>query len=147
MICWRMSAAIHLASMLLLQAPGSHGQASIELNIENARNSRGVFQLCVTANARVFPDCARDPGAIKRTIPASNRRLVITGILPGRYAVTLFHDENANRKLDTMLGIPREGFGFSRNPVVRFGAPKFTQVSIDFGAGLHRQVMRLQYLL
>ena len=37
---------------------------------------------------------------------------------------SLLHDENENSKLDTMLKIPKEGFGFSRNPAIRMGPPK-----------------------
>jgi uncharacterized protein (DUF2141 family) len=46
-----------------------------------------------------------------------------------------------------LLGIPREGFGFSRNPVVRFGAPRFNNVSMQLGPGYTRIRIRLQYLL
>ncbi|HEX8415380.1 MAG TPA: DUF2141 domain-containing protein [Sphingomicrobium sp.] len=133
--------------MLLFLAPTEGEQASVELDLQNLRNSRGLLQLCITANAAVFPDCSRDPQAIKRSFPAGLRKLAIPAVPPGHYAITLFHDENANRKLDTMLGIPREGFGFSRSPVVRFGAPKFNQVGIDLKAGINRQVIKLQYLL
>jgi uncharacterized protein (DUF2141 family) len=46
-----------------------------------------------------------------------------------------------------MLGIPREGFGFSQNPVVRFGPPRFDQVRFQISSGISRQTLRLQYLL
>lgn len=49
---------------------------------------------------------------------------------PGTYAVTVFHDENNDQKLNTnFLGIPREGFGISNNPPVKIGAPKFKNAS------------------
>ncbi len=36
---------------------------------------------------------------------------------PGRIAIRSFHDENGNGELDSnMLGIPKEGYGFSTNP-------------------------------
>lgn len=136
-----------VAPLLLLLAAGNAEQASVELNVHNLRNSRGVLQLCVTANARVFPDCSKDASAIKRTVAVTSRRVQLDGIPPGHYAITLFHDENTNRRLDTTLGIPREGFGFSRNPVVRFGAPKFKQVGIDLTPGYNRQLIKVQYVL
>lgn len=142
-----MTFPIHVAPLLLLLTASNGEQASIALDVDNLRNAKGVLQLCVTANARTFPDCSRDPEAIKRTVPAGMKRINFADIPPGHYAITLFHDENANRKLDTMLGIPREGFGFSRNPIVRFGAPKFKQVGIDLARGFNRQRIRVQYLL
>ena len=34
-------------------------------------------------------------------------------------------DQNGNGKLDTMLGIPREGIAFSHDPRLAFGPPRF----------------------
>jgi uncharacterized protein (DUF2141 family) len=42
-------------------------------------------------------------------------RLIFPELAPGDYAVKLYHDENRNGELDSnMLGIPSEGYGFSR---------------------------------
>ena len=80
-------------------------------------------------------------------MPASQRQLRLAGLPPGRYAVSLFHDQNSNARLDTFLGVPREGFGFSRNPVIRFGAPKFDSVDIELTPGFTRMSIHMQYLL
>jgi uncharacterized protein (DUF2141 family) len=136
----------HFAPLLLVLT-GAAAPATLELDVHGMRNARGVFHVCVTAQQKHFPDCSKDRAAIKRTVPAGSRSLLLAGLAPGRYAVTLFHDENNNQRLDTLLGIPREGFGFSRNPVVRFGAPKFRQVDIQLAPGINRQALRLQYLL
>jgi len=49
-------------------------------------------------------------------VPSIPRRRV------GKYAVSVFHDENSNGKLDTnFLGIPREGVGASNNAKGHFG--------------------------
>jgi uncharacterized protein (DUF2141 family) len=137
----------HCAPFLLLPLGGTSMPGTTTIEIENARNSKGVLHICLTTQSRHFPDCSRDPAAIKRTVPATSRSLNLTGVAPGRYALTLFHDENNNQRLDTILGIPREGFGFSRNPLVRFGAPKFRQVEFQLTPGINRQTVRLQYLL
>ena len=50
----------------------------------------------------------------------------------GVYAVGVFHDLNANNRLDTNLfGIPTEQFGFSNNAVGHFGPPSFEAASIQ----------------
>ncbi|TFI60332.1 DUF2141 domain-containing protein [Sphingomonas parva] len=126
---------------------GAAPSAELELRIERLRNAKGVIHICLTREPAHFPDCKRDPKAITRSVAADASLVRFSGMTPGAYAVALFHDENSNRKLDTMLAIPREGFGFSRNPVVRFGAPKFRQVVIDLGAGFHRETVRMQYML
>ena len=58
----------------------------------------------------------------------------------------VIHDENRNGKLDTMLGMPREGFGFSRNPALRMGPPRYGDVRFAV-AGHSRQAIKLKYLL
>ena len=44
----------------------------------------------------------------------------------GDYAIAVFYDRNDNQKLDTgMFKIPKEEFGFSNNPRITFGPPKW----------------------
>lgn len=138
-------AVLAFAAMIELGATAPTGE--LEVRIDGLRNSRGVVQACLGSNPRFFPDCSRDPTALKLKIPASSQQLRFTNIVPGRYALTLFHDENANLRLDMVLGIPREGFGFSRNPKIRFGAPKFGQVDIELGPTVRRESIRMQYVL
>ena len=45
---------------------------------------------------------------------------------PGEYAVASYHDENANRDLDQKWNrMPKEPFGLSNNPKLKFAVPKF----------------------
>lgn len=140
---YRLLALTLLAALVCGNAPA----AELELTIERLRSKKGLLHICLTRQAAHFPDCKRDPRAMLRTVSAGIGPVRLTGLAPGAYAVSVFHDENANRKLDTLLGVPREGFAFSRNPVVRFGAPRFRQVVIDLRPGFSRQAVRMQYLL
>ena len=50
----------------------------------------------------------------------------------GDYAICLFLVENNNGKLDTnFLGIPKERFGFSRNPRIIAGPPSYQDCEIQ----------------
>lgn len=142
MIVQMLAAAASVASLTAaMQAP-----AEVEISIEGVRSARGVLHLCLTRHQQHFPDCGNDPAAIKRTVPASTRNVRIQ--LPSAtYAVSLFHDENSDQTLNTFLGVPREGFGFSRNPRVRFGAPSFDSVRIGIVPGTSRMQIRMQYML
>ncbi|HZF93666.1 MAG TPA: DUF2141 domain-containing protein [Allosphingosinicella sp.] len=138
-------AALPLALVLAAAAPAPAAQ--LEVSIERLRSARGQVHVCLTRDSAHFPNCAGDPAALKRSVSAGTASVRFDGVQPGAYAVSLFHDENANGKFDTFAGIPREGFGFSRNPAVRFGAPRFRQVVIDLPSGFARQAVRMQYLL
>jgi uncharacterized protein (DUF2141 family) len=133
-------------SVLMLGATTPPSQ--VEVSLEHLRSQRGVVQLCLTARVASFPDCAKDKQAITRSVAANaGGSIRFEGLRPGTYALAIFHDENGNKKLDTFLGIPREGFGFSRNPVVRFGPPRFGQAGFEVGEGIARVTVRMQYLL
>lgn len=55
---------------------------------------------------------------------------------PGTYALAVYHDRNANRKLDkTLLGLPDEPFGLSNNPVVSLGPPPHEDVAFEVPEG------------
>lgn len=50
----------------------------------------------------------------------------------GRYAVATYHDKNANRDLDQKINLmPKEPFGLSTNPKLRWGFPKFEEAAFD----------------
>lgn len=140
-----MISAIVLAA--ILASGGDASPATLDVDVDRVRSMRGVIHACLNRDPVHFPDCRKDPAALKLTVPAAQAQLRFSGLIPGRYALTVFHDENGNQRLDTMLGIPREGFGFSRNPKVRFGAPRFNQVAIVLDRGISRQTVRMQYLI
>jgi uncharacterized protein (DUF2141 family) len=57
--------------------------------------------------------------------------IVIDSIATGKYAVSLFHDDNDNYKLDTgQFGIPVEKTGFSNNAKSKTGPPKFNDCAV-----------------
>jgi uncharacterized protein (DUF2141 family) len=113
------------------------------------RNTRGNLLVCVTANPAAFPDCSRDPAATRMRIPAANiagdMRVTVNG--SGTYAIAIVHDENGNGRLDTMMMMPREGFGFSRNPAIRLGPPRFADAAFAVGDAAVRQSVRVRYML
>ncbi len=49
-----------------------------------------------------------------------------------RLAVSAYHDENDNSRLDkSSFGIPTERYGFSKNPKRGFGPPKFSETALE----------------
>lgn len=51
---------------------------------------------------------------------------IFKNIPEGDYAISAFHDENDNKKMDTKIfGIPKEPIGISNNAKGFFGPPKY----------------------
>jgi uncharacterized protein (DUF2141 family) len=65
---------------------------------------------------------------------------------PGEYAVVAYHDANANRDLDQgLLGIPKEGYGFSNNVRPVLSAPSFAAAGFNAGPGDTNVAIQLHY--
>jgi len=118
----------------------------LDVDIENMRSAKGLIRICLTADPKNFPACVDDANALTRSIPASVRSTSFPGLPQRGYALALIHDENSNAKLDTIAGIPREGYGFSRNAAVRFGAPRFSAAEFQLAGDAEMQQVKMRYI-
>ena len=134
------------ASAESVPAPAPHG-VTITVSVTGLRSAKGRVMACLMARASVFPECQKDPQARPATVPAGTTvGLHFDGVPPGQYAISLFHDENANGKLDKQLILPREGYGFSRDAPVRFGPPSFASAAFTVGTADQHQTIRMRYM-
>ena len=101
----------------------------LTVEVLGARSDKGTVDGALYADAASW---LKTPRAGERQ-PAAARVLLIYRDLPaGRYALSLFHDENGNGKLDSnVAGIPIERYGFSRDARGRMGAPDFDAAAIE----------------
>jgi uncharacterized protein (DUF2141 family) len=64
----------------------------------------------------------------------------------GTYAISVMHDANDNKELDSnFMGVPKEGFGFSNDAMGMFGPPDFKKASFEH-AGKKDVVISLRYM-
>jgi len=107
---------------------------SLTVVVNGIRNQTGEICLRVYNSEKGFPDNAKSEvksGCTK--ITGNSIKQVFSGLKPGNYAVAVVDDQNGDHKLNKdFFGIPEEGFGISRNPVVsiRTGTPKFKNASL-----------------
>lgn len=139
------------ASSPAVAQPGCQGPVSdtyINVVVEGLRGGNGLVAVTLYAdNSRKFlaKGGAMYVGRVDATAPTT--RMCIHVPRTGVYAIAVYHDENANRKIDRggMLGIPTEGFGFSNNPPTIASLPSFRSVRINIPrSGLTTHV-RLKY--
>ncbi len=73
-----------------------------------------------------FLDESESVLGVQKDVESSTVTFNIKGLKSGVYAVSIYHDENANNELDTnFLGIPKEPYAFSNNARGSFGPPSF----------------------
>jgi uncharacterized protein (DUF2141 family) len=134
--------------LLLLPANASPPGGSVDLHIQGLRSQKGILRACLTREPKFFPHCEKDAASYKLNVTASAAgELHFTGVAPGDYAITVLHDENSNAKPDFLFGIPKEGVGFSRNPVLKFGPPSFTETRFHVADGPVVETIKLKYFL
>ena len=144
---WRLGAGVGVLASLTAATPAP-APSEVFVNLAGLRNAKGQVHLCLTNQAARFLKCQDDKQAVALSVPAGKARQLSLGrVPPGTYALLVVHDENGNGKLDMMLGIPREGFGFSNNPTIRMRAPRFDEVRFNLAPGQATQNVRLKYVL
>lgn len=115
---------------LVLAACGAgmaRAQSSIVAHMVNLRSDKGVCRVCLYDRADAFKGTAGAPLQCREVaVVGGKAEAVFTNLPAGSYALFAFHDANNNRKFDTnFLGIPREGYGASRNNLPFAAAPGF----------------------
>lgn len=132
-----MKAASLFITFLLLPAalyPGP-GTGTLKITITNIKEVKGTLFVALPDGVNQFSGKWK-PGTRARKVQVTGQTMTIsfTGLpLHASYAVKVFHDTNSNGKLDTKIfGIPKEPYGFSNNPVTRFGPPSWKKASFNF---------------
>ncbi len=122
---------------------------NLTIAVDGLQSRQGQVCVSLFAGSQGFPDKS-DRAVRAQCVPIGQGRtsVIFENLALGNYAIAVFHDRNGNGKLDrNFLGIPTEGFGFSRNPTIRTGAPQFSEVAV-FVAGTETTAeIQLQYLL
>jgi uncharacterized protein (DUF2141 family) len=131
--------------MVLGVVAGTAQAADLELTIA-VRNGDGQVLVAVFDSADTFAKEGKEVVGVSAAIAGGTARTVIAGLKPGRYAVAGFHDENGNGKLDTnLLGIPTEGYGFSRDARGTLGPPSFGAAAFDLPDTGAKQTFTMGY--
>ena len=149
----RATRASALGLLLLLVDPGP-GRAAhagppaqssvITVEMVGFRSDRGRALVGLFDSPKGFPDKGRS-AVTWIAVQIRNRKAHtrFPGLPAGTYAIGVLHDEDGDHKMKTgLFGIPREGYGTSRDARGRFGPPRFDDARLSVGSGqtLHAQI-------
>ncbi|MDY2588115.1 DUF2141 domain-containing protein [Winogradskyella aquimaris] len=126
---------VKIATAIILSIMSSNVYAqetfNLTVKIEDADSNDGQIFVSVYNTAANFLDTSYK-GAISKI---TNNGCVVTfeGLPKGTYAVSTFHDENDNGKLDTnFIGIPKEDYGCSNGAKgIIMGPPKWKDAKFE----------------
>ena len=112
-------------------------EGHLQLDVRSPRPEEGRVGWAVYNSADGFP--ADKAKAVRHgftpDVHGQSSVKVDVGLLPpGRYAVSVYLDENGNGRLDSRIfGIPKEPVGASNNPPPRHGPPRFNDCAFSLG--------------
>lgn len=106
--------------------PGNGAIEGLVIEISGLRNNEGVIQLELTDEAENVVK------TVSAEIDNKKSSIILSDLSNGSYAFKYFHDENSNKTLDTNMGIPQEGYGFSNNASSTFGPPNIEAMIFEY---------------
>jgi uncharacterized protein (DUF2141 family) len=127
----------------------STGTVTLTVHVTGARNAKGQIRAAVFQSAKGFPnDASRaiQTQAAEIDPQSLSAKIAFTGLYEGDYAISVFHDENMNKKLDkNFMGIPKEGYGASNNPKKKMGPPDFEEAKFQLSGPTQSLQIELLY--
>lgn len=121
--------------LLALLATSFASATEVTLKIEGVKDNAGKVAALLFAAPDGFPnESAKAAQKIQVDATPGTTEIKLTGLKPGRYAVCVIHDANANAVLDrNFIGIPKEGVAISNG--IRREKPTFEKAVIEIKEG------------
>jgi uncharacterized protein (DUF2141 family) len=122
-------------------------RANINLEIEDIAQGRGEIVVLVYNQQQDFLQESKAFRSYTAQMVKGKAKIQLKKLPEGEYAISVFHDQNYDKRLTkNFLGIPLEGFGFSRNPKVRLGPPDYRDCVIRYSGETIKEKISLTYL-
>ncbi len=120
--------------------------ADLTVTISGARNANGAIAAGIFNSENGFPKPAAAVAAFRIKAATGSVSFTVHGLPPGRYAVTSYHDENDNGKLDTdETGLPTEGYGISNKAREILSPPQWSKASFELGEQNKTVAVTIEY--
>jgi uncharacterized protein (DUF2141 family) len=122
---------------------------SIKVIVVGLHSNDGEVDCALFGGADGFPgDSSKAGKTAKSKIEKGEAVCMFADVAPGDYAVSVFHDENSNGKLDrNFVGMPKEGVGASNDAAGHFGPPKYDDARFSYKGGRSVLAIHVKYLV
>ncbi|MCU0303426.1 MAG: DUF2141 domain-containing protein [Thermoanaerobaculales bacterium] len=122
--------------------PRPEGRGRLEISMVGFENEEGQVLVAVFLDSGGWPDETGSAFASEVVdITGDEASAVFTGVPAGPFAVSVVHDADSDRELDSgALGIPSEAYGFSADARSAFGPPEFDEARLELASGETKQI-------
>ncbi|MCU0774119.1 MAG: DUF2141 domain-containing protein [Ideonella sp.] len=131
-------------ALLIATATSSWATTELVVRVSGIEPPLGQIGCALFADASGFPMDNRQ--AQQQWVPAQadGATCRFVGVKPGRYAISIGHDLNGNRRVDAnLLGMPTEPWGVSNNVRPTLRAPRFEEAVFTLPADAAEWVVRI----
>jgi uncharacterized protein (DUF2141 family) len=141
-----MKSAVIFAIICLI-FPLSQEKTTLNIEITNIRNNKGVFRISVYTAESQYPYHPAKTYMVKKdSLTNRSVRTSINDLLSGQYGLCILDDENNSGKMESnMLGIPYEGFGFANNVQPFLKHPDYDRVLFRLFPGVNHMQLIIRY--
>jgi uncharacterized protein (DUF2141 family) len=120
--------------------------ADLTIQVTNLRSADGDIHFAIYDQPATFPKKSGKLAGKKTPAKLSKVSAVFEGLKPGTYAIAIYHDENTNGKFDQgFLGIPLEGYAFSKDAPVFLGPPSFDEAAVTLKESGAKITIKMDY--
>lgn len=131
----------------LAPAASAADPGHLTVRMHGMRNSEGQVLCALFKGAKGFPEGEHAVKGHRNPVKQGRAVCDFAKVEPGVYALAVFHDEDGDGQMDSVLGIPTEGFGFSNDAKPgMFGPPSFEQAAFRMGPGRRAVTIQMRYL-
>ena len=124
----------------------SQNSSDLTVKVTGIRNSDGHFMVSLWDKSDGFPDDKFTQKLIYKEVKSPTFSFTIKGLPYGNYALAALHDEDKNGEMEyNWVGMPKEGFAFSRNYNVTIRAPKWEESVFKLESPKKEIQMKMQY--
>ena len=124
----------------------SQETCNLKVIVNGLKNSEGQIMISINKGPEEWPEGNFYEQRFISQFKSPIHTINFEDLPYGDYAIGLLHDENVNGKMNkNFLGMPKEGFAFSRNYKVMFRAPKYEEANFNVDSSEKNVTIYMQY--
>jgi uncharacterized protein (DUF2141 family) len=105
----------------------------LTVQISNIKNDNGKLTMGLFDTQDSFKKATKPYKGVKVDISNKTAKYIFKDLPNKTYALSVYHDENDNNKLDkNWFGVPKESYGWSNNPKPSMRSATFDEGKFEF---------------
>lgn len=107
-------------------------KVEIKIIVSNLNTTKGYIEMGIYNSSKGYLKNGYAYKTVRQEVKGNTVEIILQDMPKGNYAVSLYHDENNDKKCNTnILGVPTEPYGFSNGFRRRLFKPSFEDCKVE----------------